>query len=136
MNQKALKFYIQKKFWRRRFQKALNTYMSHDRKTAKMTIILDVNPYSKEAMPVIEEINKTIDGTLNGTELKSAKKAIGGTTARNVDLKSNRSRFLTYSYNYVNWNCDRTNRHYTFIIKHHLYYWIVTISVLCIIRDK
>ncbi len=61
--------------------------MSHDRKTAKMTIILDVNPYSKEAMPIIEEINKTIDGTLNGTELKSTKKAIGGTTARNVDLK-------------------------------------------------
>ena len=60
--------------------------MSHDRKIAKMTIILDVNPYSKEAMPIIQEINKTIDGTLKGTELNNAK-AIGGTTARNVDLK-------------------------------------------------
>ena len=39
--------------------------MSHDRKIAKMTIILDVNPYSK-AMPIIQEINKTIDGTLKG----------------------------------------------------------------------
>ena len=88
MNQKALRNSIfQKKFWRRRFPKALNTYMSHDRKTAKMTIILDVNPYSKEAMPVIQEINKTIDGTLKGTELNHAKTAIGGTTARNVDLK-------------------------------------------------
>ena len=29
-----------------------------------MTIILDVNPYSKEAMPIIQEINKTIDGTV------------------------------------------------------------------------
>ncbi|AUB63898.1 hypothetical protein COJ67_00155 [Bacillus thuringiensis] len=82
------KFYIPKEVLEGEdFQKALNTYMSHDRKTAKMTIILDVNPYSKEAMPIIEEINKTIDGTLNGTELKSTKKAIGGTTARNVDLK-------------------------------------------------
>lgn len=82
------KFYIPKEVLDGEdFQKALNTYMSHDRKTAKMTIILDVNPYSKEAMPIIEDINKTIDGTLNGTELKSAKKAIGGTTARNVDLK-------------------------------------------------
>ncbi|HHK5535918.1 TPA: MMPL family transporter [Bacillus mobilis] len=82
------KFYIPKEVLEGEdFQKALNTYMSHDRKTAKMTIILDVNPYSKEAMPIIEDINKTIDGTLNGTELKSAKKAIGGTTARNVDLK-------------------------------------------------
>ena len=61
--------------------------MSHDRKTTKMTIILDVNPYSKEAMPIIQEINKTIDGTLKGTELNNAKTAIGGTTARNVDLK-------------------------------------------------
>ncbi|MCP1321792.1 MMPL family transporter [Bacillus sp. S0628] len=82
------KFYIPKEVLEGEdFQKALNTYMSHDRKAAKMTIILDVNPYSKEAMPIIEEINKTIDGTLNGTELKSTKKAIGGTTARNVDLK-------------------------------------------------
>ncbi len=38
--------------------------MSQDRKIAKMTIILDVNPYSKEAMPIIQEINKTIDGTV------------------------------------------------------------------------
>ncbi|MEH7242921.1 MMPL family transporter, partial [Bacillus sp. JJ269] len=82
------KFYIPKEVLEGEdFQKALNTYMSHDRKAAKMTIILDVNPYSKEAMPIIEEINKTIEGTLNGTELKSTKKAIGGTTARNVDLK-------------------------------------------------
>lgn len=82
------KFYIPKEVLEGEdFQKALNTYMSHDRKTAKMTIILDVNPYSKEAMPIIQEINKTIDGTLKGTELNDAKKAIGGTTARNVDLK-------------------------------------------------
>ena len=47
--------------------------MSHDRKTAKMTIILDVNPYSKEAMPIIQEINNTIDGTLKGSELNHAK---------------------------------------------------------------
>ncbi|MED1612314.1 MMPL family transporter [Bacillus paranthracis] len=82
------KFYIPKEVLEGEdFQKALNTYMSHDRKTAKMTIILDVNPYSKEAMPIIQELNKTIDGTLKGTELNHAKTAIGGTTARNVDLK-------------------------------------------------
>ena len=82
------KFYIPKEVLEGEdFQKALNTYMSHDRKTAKMTIILDVNPYSKEAMPIIQEINKTIDGTLKGTELNHVKTAIGGTTARNVDLK-------------------------------------------------
>ncbi|PGW50821.1 MMPL family transporter [Bacillus thuringiensis] len=82
------KFYIPKEVLEGEdFQKALNTYMSQDRKIAKMTIILDVNPYSKEAMPIIQEINKTIEGTVKGTELKDAKTAIGGTTARNVDLK-------------------------------------------------
>lgn len=82
------KFYIPKEVLEGDdFQKALNTYMSQDRKIAKMTIILDVNPYSKEAMPIIQEINKTIEGTVKGTELKDAKTAIGGTTARNVDLK-------------------------------------------------
>ncbi|MFQ6568191.1 MMPL family transporter [Bacillus sp. AF53] len=82
------KFYIPKEVLEGEdFQKALNTYMSQDRKIAKMTIILDVNPYSKEAMPIIQEINKTIDGTVKGTELHDAKTAIGGTTSRNVDLK-------------------------------------------------
>ena len=60
------KFYIPKEVLEEKISKALNTYMSHDRKTAKMTIILDVNPYSKEAMPIIQEINNTIDGTLKG----------------------------------------------------------------------
>ncbi|XKK20275.1 hypothetical protein HFP67_01310 [Bacillus sp. CB102A.1] len=54
----------------------MNTYMSQDRKIAKMTIILDVNPYSKEAMPIIQEINKTIEGTVKGTELKDAKQQL------------------------------------------------------------
>ncbi|PFE13238.1 hypothetical protein CN303_10285 [Bacillus thuringiensis] len=82
------KFYIPKEVLEGEdFQKTLNTYMSQDRKIAKMTIILDVIPYSKEAMPIIQEINKTIDGTVKGTELHDAKTAIGGTTSRNVDLK-------------------------------------------------
>ena len=102
-----------------------------------MTIILDVNPYSKEAMPIIQEINKTIDGTVKGTELHDAKTAIGGTTARNVDLKrSNGARFLTYSYDYVDWHCDCINRNYTLITKHNIYYWLITIGVLCITRYK
>ena len=41
----------------------------------------------KRSDAIIQEINKTIDGTVKGTELHDAKTAIGGTTARNVDLK-------------------------------------------------
>lgn len=69
------------------FQDALNAYMSPDRKIAKMTIILNVNPYSEEAMPIIQQINKQVAATLSGTDLKNAKVAIGGTTSNNVDLK-------------------------------------------------
>jgi RND superfamily putative drug exporter len=82
------KFYIPKEVLESKdFQEALNTYMSNDRKIAKMTIILDVNPFSREAMPIIQDINKQADAVLNGTDLKDAKVAIGGTTATNADLK-------------------------------------------------
>ncbi|MEK4971294.1 MMPL family transporter [Niallia sp. FSL R7-0648] len=69
------------------FQEALNTYMSEDRKIAKMTIILDVNPYSREAMPIIKDINEQVRAELNGTKLENAKAAISGITARNTDLQ-------------------------------------------------
>ncbi|MCH5586616.1 MMPL family transporter [Shimazuella sp. AN120528] len=84
----AEQFYVPTKILKSKdFQKSLNTYMSDDRKTAKMTIILDVNPYSQEAMPIIKEINKQVDAERSGSDLKDAKVAIGGTTAKNVDLK-------------------------------------------------
>ncbi len=82
------KFYIPKEVLvGEDFQKALNSYLSDDLKTAKMSIILDVNPYSREAMPIIQDINKQVDAVLKGTDLKGAKVAIGGTTATNADLK-------------------------------------------------
>ncbi|MEC1072077.1 MMPL family transporter [Priestia megaterium] len=82
------KFYIpQEALERVDIQEALKMYLSDDRKIAKMTIILDVNPYSREAMPIINDINKQVDAALNGTDLEDAKVAIAGTTARNADLK-------------------------------------------------
>lgn len=69
------------------FQQSLNMYMSKDRETAKMTIILDVNPYSKEAMPIMKNMNKQVEAALKGTELSDAKVALGGKTSQNEDLK-------------------------------------------------
>ncbi|MEK5232216.1 MMPL family transporter [Lysinibacillus sp. FSL K6-0232] len=69
------------------FQESLDTYMSKNRKIATMSIILDVNPYAQEAMPIIDDINKIVEVTLSGTDLKDAQAAIGGTTAINADLK-------------------------------------------------
>ncbi|WP_110926191.1 MMPL family transporter [Bacillus massiliglaciei] len=82
------KFYIPEKALEGRdFQKSLDRYMSDDRKTASMTIILDVNPYSQQAMPIIQEMNEQAEAMLKGTNLEKAKIAIAGTTARNADLK-------------------------------------------------
>ncbi|MFJ5563218.1 hypothetical protein [Lysinibacillus xylanilyticus] len=41
------------------FQKS-NMYMSDNRKIAKMSIILDVNPYSKEAMTIVERVKQEV----------------------------------------------------------------------------
>lgn len=69
------------------FQEALDMYMSKNRKTAQMTIILDVNPYSREAMSIMERINDQVDASVKGSSLSDAEVAIGGKSSQNVDLK-------------------------------------------------
>jgi len=69
------------------FQKGLNEYMSGDRQLAKMMIILDVNPYAKEAMPIIQEIQQQVNAALKNSNLQDAKAAIGGKSSQNVDLE-------------------------------------------------
>lgn len=69
------------------FEESLDTYMSEDRTISSMTIILDVNPYSKEAMPVIEEINEQMNAAAKSSSLADAEMALGGKSAANVDLQ-------------------------------------------------
>ena len=69
------------------FQKSLNMYMSDDRKIAQMNIILDVNPYSKEAMTIVKRVKQEVQATIQSGELSDAKVAIGGKTSQNVDLE-------------------------------------------------
>lgn len=87
-SQSAATFYIPEEALNgEEFQKALDTYMSSDRKTAKITVILDVNPYSKEAMPIINEVSEQVKASLHGTSLDKAEHAIGGRTSKNADLQ-------------------------------------------------
>ncbi|KAB8129914.1 MMPL family transporter [Gracilibacillus oryzae] len=82
------KFYIpQEVLEGEEFQEALDNYMSTDRTITTMRIILDVNPYSREAMPIVAGINKIVESQLEGTDLADAEFAIAGTTATNADLK-------------------------------------------------
>lgn len=82
------KFYIpQKVLESDDFQKSLDMYMSDNRKITQMKIILDVNPYSKEAMTIVERVTKAAHAAVQNSELSDAQVAIGGKTSQNIDLK-------------------------------------------------
>lgn len=69
------------------FEESLNMYMSEDRTITKMMIILDVNPYSKEAMSIIEDIDQQVKATTSNLNLENAEVVLGGKSAVNVDLQ-------------------------------------------------
>lgn len=70
------------------FKESLDMYMSEDRQITKINIILDVNPYSQEAMSIIENIDEQVKGTLKGLNFSDAQVALGGKSAQNVDLRN------------------------------------------------
>jgi len=69
------------------FAESLNMYMSEDRKTTRLMIILDVNPYSKEAMGVIKEVDAQIKSVSQNLSFSDAQFALGGKSVVNVDLQ-------------------------------------------------
>ena len=69
------------------FKESLDMYMSDDRKTMTMNIILEVNPYSKEAMDIIKEMKGKVAAEIETSHLSAADVAIGGKTSQNVDLE-------------------------------------------------
>ena len=51
----------------------------------QISIILTDNPYSKEAMDVVQNLNKQLETALVGTDLSEAKVALGGIPSQNLD---------------------------------------------------
>ncbi len=70
------------------FQKALDLYMSKDRKIVTWTIPLAVDPYSNNAMQVAHDIDSTIHETISNTLYKSLQVGTGGVSSSNYDLHS------------------------------------------------
>ncbi len=70
------------------FQKSLDAYMSKDRKTVKLTVILKDDPYSDQAITSIAQINKQLPEMLNGTVIANATYAMGGETSFTNDIQS------------------------------------------------
>jgi putative drug exporter of the RND superfamily len=69
------------------FQKAMNVYMSKDRKYTKLSVIFDVNPYSVTALNQIQNVKAAVSRVTKGTSLENANVAIGGITSTNADLE-------------------------------------------------
>lgn len=69
------------------FQQSMDMYMSDDRKYVTMNIVLSVNPYSKEAITIVQNVNKQLQASIEGSILQDGEYALGGKSAQNVDLQ-------------------------------------------------
>jgi RND superfamily putative drug exporter len=76
------------------FKKSLDMFMSTDRKITKFTIILNADPYSKEALNTINKINQTVSDGLKGTALSQAKHGVSGPSATTNDMNKMLTRDL------------------------------------------
>ncbi|MBI4857488.1 MAG: MMPL family transporter [Acetobacterium woodii] len=69
-------------------KKMLDLYMSEDRKTTKLTVTLDSEPYAEESINSIKDINTTVQSQLTGTTLSEARFGVAGATATSYDMKN------------------------------------------------
>ncbi len=76
------------------FKKSLDMFMSKDRKITKMTIVLNADPYSKEALNTINKINETVANGLKGTALSHSKVGVSGSSATTNDMNKMLTRDL------------------------------------------
>ena len=70
------------------FQESITTYMSKDKRTMRFGIVLDVNPYSKEAMAIVETIDRKVAAANESSELENKQLVLGGKTVQNIDLQT------------------------------------------------
>ncbi len=83
----AKSFYIpQEAFASSDVEKMLSAYMSKDRKTAKLTVVMDYEPYSDKAISLIDRMDDTVGAQLEGTALSNAEHGVAGVTAHSNDL--------------------------------------------------
>ncbi|KXZ15011.1 hypothetical protein AXI59_03930 [Bacillus nakamurai] len=69
------------------FQSVFQTYMSDDRKTTELTVVLDNNPYSNTAIQDIQAIKASVQRAIPNTDLKHAVFGVSGVSSMNADLK-------------------------------------------------
>ncbi len=82
-------FFIPKEaFAKDDFKMALDNFMSKDRKIAKIVVNLSDDPYSKKSLDTLNEVEKLLDGQLEGTVLADAEHGIDGATSKTNGFKT------------------------------------------------
>ncbi|SDW42838.1 efflux RND transporter permease subunit [Paenibacillus sp. CF384] len=68
-------------------KQALDYYISTDGETAKMDIVLSVNPYSPEALTTVDQIREALKHSFEGSAIEGAHVYVSGTSAQISELK-------------------------------------------------
>lgn len=88
-------FYIpQEALTNESFKKSLDMFMSADRTITKLTVVLNDDPYSMEALNTVKQINETVFNGLKGTALSGARFGASGPSATTSDINDGLSRDL------------------------------------------
>lgn len=88
-------FYIPKKALNSAdLKKLMNNFMSSNRQSTKLQVVLTTDPYSKASMNTIQQINEVLSNGLKGTTLSSAKYGVSGPSATASDMNKALSRDL------------------------------------------
>ncbi|MED0870106.1 MMPL family transporter [Bacillus spizizenii] len=69
------------------FKKSIDQYSFADGKGVQLSVVLDSNPYSEQAIATINQIKKAVANEVDGTPLEDAQIVYGGVTSVNADLK-------------------------------------------------
>nr|WP_253944811.1 MMPL family transporter [Paenibacillus sp. NEAU-GSW1] len=70
------------------FQQALDIYLSEDRKTAKFDVVFSDNPYERETMKRVDELEAAVGRAIKATSFAEATYAVGGVSSMNNDLSN------------------------------------------------
>ncbi|TPR37087.1 MMPL family transporter [Apilactobacillus micheneri] len=69
------------------FKNSVQSYLSQDKKIAKITVVLDKDPSSEAAMNEIDNLQTKVQNNLSGTDLAHTTVAVGGQTASTSDTR-------------------------------------------------
>jgi len=69
------------------FRQGTEPYLSNDHKIIKFEVVLEDNPYSKQAMQMVNKVERKIDDIKKETVFKDSDPKVGGVSSMNNDLQ-------------------------------------------------